>query len=160
MPTCPTCGHEAPPTECLDCKRPLHRSKSPRPPGTVRHHSRGVCAGCVTGRRHRAQGIPVRQSIPAKCTRCERSVRPRSKPELPGVEYGGKGMCMQCYTVTRYRERHPGSKARRSARETLSEYNHLSAQGMTKQRIAEALGIQRNSLNGALARARHAAVTQ
>jgi hypothetical protein len=50
------------------------------------------------------------------CRRCERLVHPRKRPDLPGIEMHGRGLCISCHNAAK-------------ADGTLEQYDCLPASG-------------------------------
>lgn len=73
-------------------------------PGTIAHHSRGVCYPCRRAqKRGRALG-PSKASRPECCGRCGRRMRQRDTRSVdhPGtVQHGARELCASCYTADR-----------------------------------------------------------
>lgn len=92
------------------------------------------------------------------CADCGQTIRPQTRPDLPGRPHKARGLCAVCYdrharngTLDQFPRRYY------SGSELLEEYEWLHAEGYSRAQIAERLHITDDALATALRRARKAA---
>jgi DNA-directed RNA polymerase subunit RPC12/RpoP len=87
---CLACGRQMRP-----CNRPIADN-----PGTIAHHSKGVCVSCTKRRQRGIDSTEYKPKIQAEnCIDCDRQLRPRRAraADYPGtVEHRGEGRCQTC----------------------------------------------------------------
>lgn len=92
--------------KCVGCDRVMRPAGTllAEWPGTIAHHSRGMCYPCRRAQKQgRALG-PSKASRPECCGRCGRRMRQRNTRlvDHPGtVQHGARELCASCYTASR-----------------------------------------------------------